>query len=400
MRTTPTDDGAGRARGAAHLGARDGRRRRHDPLPRGTGGHRDGRRLRPGEDESCGAVSCLARRRYGTSATSRGRSACSSSSRRARPSPTRSGPPRWCQKVGKDVSFQGLPTSGPTQGRRPARGAAVGHAADPRAAGRCRGFGSRTVDVGILDSGIDGRHPDFLVGGSGSNVDCARGRDFVPLGGPGVGNQEPCTDNQFHGTHVAGTIAAQANSLGIVGVAPNVTLVPVKVCDATGYCYTQLGRRRHHVRGRRTARRHQHELLRRRRRVPAVDRVQVLEAVAQRLQAGRRACRPCPAQPGRHPGGGARQLRSDLAHPDGYDNEYDVVPAPETPGVIGVSALGNRSEKAGYSNYGTGKNDVAAPGGNGDRRLPDDHPLDAPRRRLHASREPRWRRRTPRAWPR
>ena len=39
-------------------------------------------------------------------------------------------------------------------------------------------------------------------------------------------------DNQLHGTHVAGTIAARANGAGIVGVAPNVTLVPVKVCDA------------------------------------------------------------------------------------------------------------------------------------------------------------------------
>ena len=47
----------------------------------------------------------------------------------------------------------------------------------------------------------------------------------------------PCTDNQFHGTHVAGTVAAQANGIGVVGVAPNVTLVPVKVCDASGYCY-------------------------------------------------------------------------------------------------------------------------------------------------------------------
>ena len=98
--------------------------------------------------------------------------------------------------------------------------------------------GSRAVDVGILDSGIDGRHPDFLVDGKGSNVDCARGRDWSVLpSGPGVGTPDPCVDNQFHGTHVAGTVAAQANGIGIVGVAPNVTLVPVKVCDASGYCY-------------------------------------------------------------------------------------------------------------------------------------------------------------------
>ena len=48
----------------------------------------------------------------------------------------------------------------------------------------------------------------------------------------------PCVDNQFHGTHVAGIVAAQANTTGVTGVAPNVTLVPVKVCEGTeGYCY-------------------------------------------------------------------------------------------------------------------------------------------------------------------
>jgi subtilisin family serine protease len=55
----------------------------------------------------------------------------------------------------------------------------------------------------------------------------------------------------------------------------------------------------------------------------------------------------------------------DLAHPsEPNENNCDVVPA-ETQGVVGTMALGPRSEKAGYSNYGTGATDVAAPGGNG-----------------------------------
>jgi subtilisin family serine protease len=54
----------------------------------------------------------------------------------------------------------------------------------------------------------------------------------------------------------------------------------------------------------------------------------------------------------------------DLAHPTDTENSCEVVPA-ETAGVIGTSALGAAKEKAGYSNYGTGQNDVAAPGGNG-----------------------------------
>ncbi|MBA2461340.1 MAG: S8 family serine peptidase, partial [Actinobacteria bacterium] len=98
--------------------------------------------------------------------------------------------------------------------------------------------GIPAVDVGVLDSGIDGNHVDFKKG-LVSNVDCLRGRNSLAALPPGVavGTPNPCMDNQFHGTHVAGTIGARANSIGIVGVAPNVTLVPVKVCDTTGYCY-------------------------------------------------------------------------------------------------------------------------------------------------------------------
>jgi subtilisin family serine protease len=100
--------------------------------------------------------------------------------------------------------------------------------------------GWRAVDVGILDTGIDGFHVDFDDDGLGpgltTNVDCPRGMDFVQAG-PGIGTPIDCMDNNFHGTHVAGIVAAQANNHGVVGVAPNVTLIPVKVCDITGFCY-------------------------------------------------------------------------------------------------------------------------------------------------------------------
>jgi subtilisin family serine protease len=73
--------------------------------------------------------------------------------------------------------------------------------------------GARAVEVGILDSGIDGQHQDFLVDSTGPNpnVNCAKGRDFVAIG-PGVGNPDPCVDNQFHGTHVAGIVASRTSS--------------------------------------------------------------------------------------------------------------------------------------------------------------------------------------------
>jgi subtilisin family serine protease len=228
--------------------------------------------------------------------------------------------------------------------------------------------GARSVDVGILDSGIDGRHPEFTVGPQGTNVDCARGRNsitFVPEG-PGVGTPDPCTDNQFHGTHVAGTVGMQANQLGMVGVAPNVTLVPVKVCDTTGYCYASPV-----VDGITYAGDQQFDVINM---SFFVDDNEFQESTefkcnsdpVQRTfrHAVERAIQYARGQ-GVTPVAALGNSDNDLAHPpEPYENECEVVPA-ETQGVIGVAALGRNSEKAGYSNYGNGPTDVAAPGGNG-----------------------------------
>ncbi|CAA9395297.1 MAG: Secreted subtilisin-like protease [uncultured Nocardioides sp.] len=231
--------------------------------------------------------------------------------------------------------------------------------------------GVPAVDVGVLDSGIDGRHPDFMKNGV-SNVDCSRGRDSLAALPPGVavGTPDVCSDNQFHGTHVAGTIGARANGLGIVGVAPNVTLVPVKVCDSSGYCYAS----------------------------PVVDGItyagdQQLDVINMSFfvddnefqESTEFKCASDPVQRtfrqaveraisyarsrGVTPVAALGNSDQDLAHPVGEDgqpisNECEVVPA-ETQGVVGTASLGRRSEKAGYSNYGTGMTDVAAPGGNG-----------------------------------
>jgi lantibiotic leader peptide-processing serine protease len=230
--------------------------------------------------------------------------------------------------------------------------------------------GSPAVDVGILDSGIDGRHVDFRDEDGTSNVDCERGRDFVLLVGPGVGNPDPCTDNQFHGTHVAGTVAARANELGMVGVAPNVTLVPVKVCDAEGYCYASSV-----VEGITYAGDAKLDVINM---SFFVDDNEFRESTefkcssdpVQRTfrHAVERAVSYARNQ-GVTPIAALGNSDQDLAHPVDADgqpisNECEVVPA-ETQGVIGVTSLGRQSEKASYSNYGTGAADVAAPGGNG-----------------------------------
>ena len=71
----------------------------------------------------------------------------------------------------------------------------------------------------VLDPGIQLDHPDL-------NVDVARSRTFLGKGGPG--------DENGHGTHVAGTIAARDNTIGVIGVAPGAPVVAVRVLDRRG----------------------------------------------------------------------------------------------------------------------------------------------------------------------
>ena len=71
----------------------------------------------------------------------------------------------------------------------------------------------------VIDSGIDLDHPDL-------NVDSSRGFTSISRGG--------MDDQNGHGTHVAGTIGAIDNSIGALGVAPNTTVVPVRVLDRRG----------------------------------------------------------------------------------------------------------------------------------------------------------------------
>ena len=76
------------------------------------------------------------------------------------------------------------------------------------------------INVAIVDTGIDRTHPELKGIYSG-------GETFVP-------NTADNTDDEGHGTHVAGIIAAADNNVGVVGVAPNVKLWAVKVLDSSG----------------------------------------------------------------------------------------------------------------------------------------------------------------------
>jgi lantibiotic leader peptide-processing serine protease len=98
------------------------------------------------------------------------------------------------------------------------------------------------VTVGVIDGGVDFTHPD-LAGG----IDVARSCSFIysttPTADPqeiangDCSNKAAVQDLQGHGTHVATTIAGRVNGLGIVGVAPEATIVALKACTIVGYCF-------------------------------------------------------------------------------------------------------------------------------------------------------------------
>ena len=101
--------------------------------------------------------------------------------------------------------------------------------------------GRKGVLVGVLDSGIDGSHPDIAAN---FNEDLSRNfvTDIPLIDGPC--EYPSCVDpvnedDDGHGTHVAGEIAAPINGIGMAGVAPNVTLVNIRVGQDGGWIFLE-----------------------------------------------------------------------------------------------------------------------------------------------------------------
>ena len=77
--------------------------------------------------------------------------------------------------------------------------------------------------VAVVDTGIKLDHVDLAA-----NIAPGLGTNCINPG-------QPPNDDHGHGTHVAGTVAAAFNGQGVVGMATNAQLIPVKVLDSTGF---------------------------------------------------------------------------------------------------------------------------------------------------------------------
>jgi subtilisin family serine protease len=243
--------------------------------------------------------------------------------------------------------------------------------------------GRRGVMVGIIDTGVDGAHPDIKP-----NFDTALSRNFttdIPLvDGPCEVPScvdPPNVDENGHGTHVAGLAAAALNGLGTAGVAPKVTLVNIRAGQDSGFFFLQATVDAIVYAG-----------------LVGIDVINMSyftdpwlyncldnPADSPEEQAEQRTIRVATQRAinfarghGVTPIAALGNQHTDLGNPTiddispdfppgsertrEVDNSCITVPA-ETRGVISISALGPSGYKADYSNYGIEQTDFSAPGG-------------------------------------
>jgi subtilisin family serine protease len=244
--------------------------------------------------------------------------------------------------------------------------------------------GRKGVLVGVLDSGIDGTHPDIAP-----NFNQKLSRNFVTdipaIDGPCeyASCVDPVNeDDDGHGTHVAGEIGAPINGIGMAGVAPNVTLVNIRVGQDSGFIFLE----------------------------PAIKALVYAGEIGVDVVNMSFFIDPwlfnCQANPADSPEEQAEQRtivtatqrainfahrhdvtmvaalgneNSDLGNPPTdttspdyppntektrtIDNATCLTMPTEANHVISVAAVGPSTKKADYSNYGLEQNDVSAPGG-------------------------------------
>ena len=212
--------------------------------------------------------------------------------------------------------------------------------------------GRPDVVVAVLDTGaqvLANPHPDLQA-----NLDVARSRSFFPVQPNPDGDPNPAAwdDRNGHGSHCMSNVGAPINGIGMVGVAPRIRLVALKVLGDNGsgsfvslaQALIYAGNNKFDVASMSLSGY-----------LPRND-----QSANSLIKLVHRA---------------VNYARSNGVTPvaalgnDGFDvsdgnffRSFITVPA-EVSGVIGVSATGFTNLKAAYSNYGVGKTDVSAPGG-------------------------------------
>jgi subtilisin family serine protease len=260
--------------------------------------------------------------------------------------------------------------------------------------------GDPRVLVGVMDTGIEARHPD-LRGAVSRSLSRNFVTDMPDVDGPC--NQEkdrscsdpPLSDPVGHGTWVASAIAARLDGFGISGVAPKVKLVSLRAIQDSGYIFLQS-----FVDGLTYAADNGIDVVNMSFFIDPwlfncpsnsadsehaqLEQATIIETVQRTVDYAR--------------GKGVTMVAAlgnewaDLAHPTTDEISPDYPPGSEYPrtvddsclelpaeatGVIGVSALGPSGRKSWYSNWGLGPADVAAPGGD-DFDPAADLPLNLP----------------------
>ncbi|MGK5678255.1 S8 family serine peptidase [Actinoplanes sp. URMC 104] len=244
--------------------------------------------------------------------------------------------------------------------------------------------GDRGITVGVLDSGLDASNPDLAPHFS-RRLSRNFAADMTDIDGPCevASCVDPIgTDDNGHGTHVAGTIGAAANGVGVSGVAPDVTLVELKGGQDSGYFFLEpvvnalvyAGRAGIDVVNMSF---YVDPWLYNCRANPADSPEQ--QAEQQAIIAGMRRALNYAHDNGVTLVGSLGNENTDLGkppvdtsspdYPDGaayprpIDNASCFDLPVEGPHVIGVSAVGPSGNRSYYSNYGLEQISVAAPGG-------------------------------------
>ncbi|MBH1936451.1 S8 family serine peptidase [Streptomyces sp. AV19] len=238
--------------------------------------------------------------------------------------------------------------------------------------------GSRKVTVGVIDTGVDDTHPDLAPNFSRSqSASCVTGKADTSAGAWRPFN--PATD--YHGTHVAGTIAAARNGVGVAGVAPGAKIAALKVStDKGSFFYAESV-----VCAFVFAADHGISVTNNSYYVDPwmfnctddADQKAIADAVNRAVRYADRKGVVNVASAGNSNFDLAAKKITDASSPnDTKPGPRDIDPAKcldvpaQLPGVITVSATGVNSLKSYYSNYGIGAIDVAAPGGDA-RQIPD-----------------------------